>query len=294
MTEFADWTRAFAMMGDSPVGYKIVLLAEDGSMYTLLQGEDAAGALQTVRLDSEGRLSAFIIDSSDAWGQMLAVGNAELAARLGSPLRYDRRGSIVVAEDFSRGFGVWVKKYWGTNAAVELVPAPFATGGYSVECLGSTGATAYSGICAVVPTLPSVGRGVSCLFSIFANLSHFEIEVYHYTGDDWFRAYAKYDHTNSQLVIYDKVAGEVPVVSDVTVVPHKSVFNFFKITFDTTAGVYKQLLFNDIIKDLSAYTLDTTSSGTTPRLDVSILLHPRSGQADKGYIDSAVVTINEP
>lgn len=293
MPEFADWVRAFAMMGTDGTDYLPVLLGPDGSMYTVLQGE-YEGVLRTVKLDDEGRMSAFVIDSTDAWAQMLSIGNAELAARLGSPLRYDRRGSIVVADDFSTGWGVWVKVYAGANAAVELTPGHFATGGYSVECLGSVDPASYSGICAVIPTLPSAGRGVSCLFSIFANLSHFQIDAYYYDGDDYFRAYAKYNHTDGELIIRDEDAGEVVVTTSVTVVPSADVFNFFKVTFDTSTGMYKELLFNDNIIDLSAYTLETGASGTTPRVDVKITLHPRLASADKGYIDSAIVTINEP
>ncbi|GAH24702.1 unnamed protein product, partial [marine sediment metagenome] len=32
-----------------------------------LVGRDRDGILRTVRLDSEGRLSAFVVDSSDVW-----------------------------------------------------------------------------------------------------------------------------------------------------------------------------------------------------------------------------------
>lgn len=291
---FPDWLRAFSMLGKYGTEYKVVAVTEEGNLYVLLQGEDADEVLRTVRLDDQGRLSAFIIDSVDAWNQMLTVGNAELAARLGSPLKYDRRGSIVVATDFSLGYGVWVKKYSGSDSAVTLTPDRFATGGYSVECLASAAGAADSGLCAVIPTLPSAGRGVSCLFSMFATMSYLEIDVYCYDGDDYFRAYAKYDHAAGELEIRDEDLGAKVVVEDVTIVPSPDVFNFFKVTFDTTTGMYKELLFNDVIKDLSAYKLETDESGTTPRLDITIKMHNRYGEADKVYIDSAIVTINEP
>ncbi len=87
-----------------PRGQNGNYLVVDASGYltTVIKG-DYAGALRTVKLDDQGRLSAFVIDSQDAWGQMLQVGNAELAARLGSIVRFDKRGIVMLMDNFDSG-----------------------------------------------------------------------------------------------------------------------------------------------------------------------------------------------
>lgn len=91
---------------------------ESGATTTLIKGEKADETLKTVLVDGDGRLSAFMIDSSDAWGQMLAVGNAELASRTGSITQYDRRGQVILATNFSDGWGPW------RHEIVEISPKP--------------------------------------------------------------------------------------------------------------------------------------------------------------------------
>ncbi len=61
---------------------------------TVITGNHA-GELVPMKFDAEGRGELYITDSVDVWGNIKVMGLAELAARLGSPMLFDRRGNIL-------------------------------------------------------------------------------------------------------------------------------------------------------------------------------------------------------
>jgi len=62
----------------------------------------------------------FINDPVDMWGKEHTIGNAELAARLGSPITFDRRGTIWWYDTFDNSAFAWKKTLFGTGASATL------------------------------------------------------------------------------------------------------------------------------------------------------------------------------
>jgi hypothetical protein len=59
-------------------------------------------------------------DPVDAWNNEHTIGNAELAARLGSPMSFDRRGTIWWYDTFNSSTFGWRKSLSGTGASATL------------------------------------------------------------------------------------------------------------------------------------------------------------------------------
>jgi len=137
-TGFPDWTRAYLLIGSHEGELIPVYVDEDGHLYAALQGE-YKGELRTIALDDQGRISAFVIDSSDAWGQMLSVGNAELATRLTRSTFGDARGRVLYHDDFSAGLGGVVTAVSGSGTTLGLSPNIYVCGGYAIRIYCPTG-----------------------------------------------------------------------------------------------------------------------------------------------------------
>lgn len=295
MPEFVDWTRAFAMMGDSPVGYKVVLLAEDGSMYALLQGETAEGVFQTVRLDSEGRMSAFVIDSVDAWTRMLTIGNAELAVRLGSPNIYDRRGQVLFLDTFEQGLYTWNPFASGGSADVSLSPLAALASGYSVKLTGGNTTDWYAKVEKVVPSRPVGRMGMEFSLSMPTAWNYMQATFYLYTGTQALWGVIRWIYTGYVLQVYDHGSDYVGVGVGKVLGADAEMFNTIKFVVDTDTLKYVRMMFNNQEIAVSTRNLfagaDTT---TSPSLKVAIELLSRDGFNDAMYLDNVIVTAAEP
>lgn len=295
MAEFADWTRAFVMMGDSPVGIREILLAEDGSMYALLQGETAEGVIQTVRLDDEGRISAFVIDSVDAWNRMLTIGNAELAVRLGSSNIYDRRGQTLFMETFEQGLFHWDKITDGALAAVALSPIAALASGYSVLLTGGNTTDWEAGVERVVPSRPVGRMGLEFSLAMPGSWDYVQATFYMYTGTQVLYGVVRWHNTGYILQVYDKIDGYTNVGVGKVLGSGAQIFNTIKFVANTDTLDYVRLMFNNQEIDVSAYEIfsgaDLLSS---PHVKVVITLYSRDGFNDTMHLDNVIVTVAEP
>lgn len=291
--EFADWTRAFLMMGDSPVGVREVLLAEDGSMYALLQGMTPDDELRTVRLDDEGRMSAFIIDSTDAWAQMLTIGNAELAARLTNAFTYDRRGNMVLRHNFSEGFGLWEAGGSGVDWTVELSPLYHRTGGYSMKL--STGSTTgnTANIHGNLAILPTATVGLAALVSFDTPPGELHWYIDYRTGARRYEVQFKYDNAANALLVDDGTPAWHTAVDNLKVYEDAAHFHFIKLVIDADEGEYVRLLFDKQVADLRGYEIPNFADVGASRLYMKIELITDTDAHDIAYIDDVIVTVAE-
>jgi len=296
MSEMPDWLRAYVLMGqtgDVPPDYKAVLVAEDGELYAVLQGIYGE-ELRTVKLDGEGRISAFVIDSTDAWGRMLSVGNAELAVRLGSAIAYDRRGQVAHFQDFERGFGAWTGSTAGTAAAVALDPTTSLSGGYSCKLTGGSDGAGMASVrldCGIVP----VGKmGLEFAFSLGTIFDTLETQFSFYDGSNHYSARVRYFYTTGVIMVLDETSGWTTVGT----VAHAGIdsmhYNTLKYVFDQTTQKYERLLFNGEEFDLSAVSYYDYGASALSQIKVSVACYSRGGQNDYVNVDDIIVTLAEP
>ena len=292
-TGLPDWTRGFVLYGVHEGVNVPILVDASGNLYALLQGE-YEGAPTTIQLDDEGRISAFVVDSSDVWEQIVTVGNAELAARLGSIVRHSRSGQVLIAESFEWGLGSWNKTEGGTGAAVALTPSGFVSGGYAVTLTAGSDSSCKAAITQYLGGLPVGAWGLACSFSIVGTPVTITLNLSLYTGTYLYTAQARCDHTNHDVDIYNG-EGDWESVADYTLsATGYTLFNRIKVTFDLSTELYKALYLNETEIDLSAHSLRKTASAVAPYLWIEVAVVGRSGSNDGAIIDDVILTAKEP
>jgi len=292
MTEFRDWTRGVLFLGTHNAEYIPVLVDENGNLRILMQGE-YEGDLRTVALDDEGRISAFVIDSTDAWGQMLSVGNAELAARLGSPVLYHQSGRVMLMETFANGAERWVTFASGDGGMVGIDPETAMTDGYCLKLIAGSTAS-HNAYAYIQQALRATGRiGLSIAFSRSALFESLQLELYVADGN--------YETVASVLLndVTDKVQVQTGSTTFTDIADLKLIavgsyyFNLLKFIVDLDTARYGSVYLNQEEIDASAHQSYKTVSSVTPSIRIKIKLVGNEGQNDKVWIDNIILTVAE-
>lgn len=293
MPELPDWMRANVILGTDGVDYVPVLLAADGSMYAVLQGE-YEGALKTVKLDDEGRLSAFVIDSVDAWERMLSIGNAELAVRLGSPVSYEQRGRVQFLETFENGWSRWDPSVSGLAAAVALDPTCARSGGYSVKLTAGSNASHFAQIKSYHYVRKATRWGIELSFAPQFQFERIYALLDVRDGEDAWHIGIQFDDDNGKLCVYTGFEAWTAVADATALFDYPLGWNTMKVVADISTGKYIRAFFGDAEEDVSDKSLYTYGLGGVHACNLQVRFVGDDGDNDVANVDDIIITSAEP
>ncbi len=305
---------AAIMMGDKGLGVlKAVAVDDDGQMIMVPRGEsgfyldvDAAGFLSTIlkgwdgseykplQVDDDGKLNAFIYDTVDAWAQTSTVGLSELAARLGSPVRYERSGQVYLIETFENGLQHWQAEGFGGAGDVGLTAETCASGGYCVKMVAGNTVPHTAEMIFKGGLLPAGRMGFSAAFALIDEVQYISFLIRVYDGEWRHTAEIRFVDVGDILQVNDHTAGITPFSTFKAVPRYLYSFNTFKVVFDLTTGYYSHMRLNAVNYPLTTYELARFETGVTPHVYIEIELHGRDEVNDLVYIDDVIVTWMEP
>lgn len=291
--ELPDWLRAFGIVGETPTGYALVRLTEDGDLYSYLVG-DYEGTVVPVTLDAEGRLSAFVVDSSDVWEQIVQVGNAELAVRLGAMTRWDARGRVIFQDSFESGLNGWFVTEAGTGASVDLVPDPSVTGGYSVGLTAGSDGNHRADVYRLISVIPGNTLGCEAVFSMDSEPENVSLYLETYTKSGGFTPGLRYDAQNHNVDLYVEPDTWTTIDADKELYVNRNMFHYLKVVCDLSTGKYVRALVGGESYDLSAYDIDTWAAAVPGRVVSVFRNNGNSGSNDIVYLDRMIITQAEP
>jgi hypothetical protein len=218
----------------------------------------------------------------------------ELAVRLGSIVRFDRRGDVVFLENFQYGIGRWAPVAIGTGAAVATVTDRFMSAGYSMRVTSPSDALFWTAanLTLPYPYLSKFGFEVGvCFGSVF---DYLVLLLSVYDGTNQHRGEIRYYYTDSELRLVDQDNSELVLGTNLDLFTGVRAFNVFKLICDLDAKEFTRLQINEKLYDLSAYPLREVASSTSPRVLCQIMLYGLSDENDDVYVDNVIVTQNEP
>ena len=291
--DFPDFTHGILLLGVDGDGNQVgVLLDSDGNLNCILKGQGTEG-LETIAVDSEGRIEVFILDSESQWGDVLRVGNAEMAARLGSPRAWDWRGQTLHFNDFSRGMGNVLKYPSGAGSAVTVDPTYWITGGYSVKLVAGSDSDHYARVDFLIEHPPSLRMGLEASFSYEAQLDDFKIEMRRYLDNKIYWAAVRFNRSTSRVQYLDS-DGNWQDIANPFFLSGEEQFHRLKVVADFSTFKYVRVLYADAEYDASDIDLYQWGAGYLSTVYCEIRMTGRSGNNDVAYLDSYVVTVGEP
>ncbi len=223
-----------------------------------------------------------------------ALDFAELAARLGSPVTFDRRGNIIWFDDFSGSLCSWKRALSGAASSAEITNLHSRSGAFSVECITHPTANRSAGLThtRAVPVLSRIGFELS--FSMCDNNWQLELLTNLDTGTERHEANIVWDEPTRLLnyygndSLYHEFGPAIPLDYDLYC------FNTLKIVLDYTTYKYVRAILNGVSIDMSAYTYRHLNIVASPNLHFSIVTRTQEAAVKTMYLDDVIITQNEP
>lgn len=220
---------------------------------------------------------------------------AELAARLNSPVVHDRRGNVILMESFE---GSLAKCYYYTSSGGSVaISSKFARHG-AFSCQLNTGpddeGEAYISWPLPIPSLSQVGFEFSWNKSDAGNLKYIEIELELLDGTTEWEAIVRWVQSTHRWQ-YKSSAGVWTNFSSALYYREDDFpFNCSKLVVDLVNKKYVRFITNDTVWSLADIDLYSVAAGVAGYLIPSLKMITGSSGASENYIDSVIITQNEP
>lgn len=219
---------------------------------------------------------------------------AELAARLGSIVTYDRRGDVIWLDDFEGGIECWKRVVSGDDGAIEWVADAKHSGGFSAKLIAGKTDDHNAAIERVLfaPALSKIGLEVSVATHL--STSYLQLMLIVYTGTHGFRFILTYGDVNNRWFLHNSGGGDTIFATDITYNKGDAAWQTFKFVIDLVTGKYVRAILGGVTYDLSAYDGYTETLEATPYMRFYIVNTGREGYNDYIFIDDVILTQNEP
>ena len=292
--EVPDWYRTVALVGVDITGEPVVVLLDStGAIISVMKGE-YAGTLKNVQVDSQGRILMIPTDPADIWGNAISMGNAELAARLGTIQRFDNRGQTLFVDSFENGDAHYSTTLVGTGAAVAITTAETRFGGFALKMTGGSTANRSAQAKWEIPygALSRSGLEVGVRFG--DNVEGIVVEMNLFDGTYSYIAGVYFEAATGKWYYYSSAGTWVD--SGATMLESVSEGSFYaiKLVADFPNNKYSRLLFSKQEVDLSAFAMMKSLDASAPSLRCIVEVYSDAATNGWIYVDPLVVTQNEP
>lgn len=218
----------------------------------------------------------------------------ELASRLRGIRTFDRLGSILEYDDFGNGLGKSLISTYGAGATYKITTKKFLSSGFSLLMTGgSNGArTTYTTLEYAYPLVTNIGYEAWYLY--YYAVAEFEFEIILGDNINIYSFALKFDTVTNILYIYDNISGWVVLDNDFYFDRSSPKWEFLKFVIDAETKKYIRVVTSKQIYDVSAYTADTTAIALGYFIDGRFYIVSDIGANGEAYLDSHLLTIDEP
>ena len=218
----------------------------------------------------------------------------ELAVRISGVNSVDRLGDVYFFDEFASGLGNWLCVTSGTGGAYALSGAIFKSKGWSLKL--TTGSTASRDAYAVTVqpyTYPSK-MGLELNISMDANSAGFSLYVTYYNGVNSYYLEMNLQKNTGVFGLYNELGAWQQIASGLVFTNNTRHFLNLKVVIDMSTQKYDRLILDGVNYDLTAYGMQVFTSATARK--ISFMIDTGSIGVSNGisYLDSVILTQNEP
>lgn len=218
----------------------------------------------------------------------------ELAARLWSPVTFDRRGNVVFMDTFQDGLNKWHLGDLYENAEVHLSVVKALVGAYSARLITPDSDTLFVWIARdFQPTVESK-IGAEYSYQIIDSEVDFVVGISHYTGSDEYSYNIKFDTSAGKLYYQASNGDWVEAETGLVAGTAPTCWNTMKLVVDLSAKEYVRAVFNDTTVPLAGLVCPHTTIGSEAALYSHVRGHGDVSQTYTAYVDRVIITQNEP
>lgn len=221
------------------------------------------------------------------------VDNAELAARLGSPVTLDRRGTVIWMDDFeSPDTQKWAESIdAGGTCSISATRSWMGDQSIKTVTNAKKGDDVVLGKEFALPTQHTMGFEIMYHMPLGKPIVY--IKVIGYDGHDWFEGQVRYDHNTQKVYYYDSGGNPVELIREDSNSTILEPWRLMKLVVDWDTKKYIRFIFCGTTYDLSTHTMESFGDATMKHIEVYIGNEAGTAPAATVYFDNFILTQNE-
>jgi len=238
--------------------------------------------------------TVFIKDPVDKWNTEQTIGLAEHAVRSHAvPYLHTRSGNVIFWDDFENP--TLKASMSATGAGTYNRSIDYSQfGNFSMKMV--TGATSGNS-CSAHYYISGITAGkIGMLAMLRATYPHtyYYIHLYKYDGTNVSRATIKIDNNDGK--VYYGYPSPTNLVGTIKMYLDSVSLQFIpiKLVVDFDADKYDHIIVGNTEIDLSSYSVNTDTSGLDPHLMIYLSFYTGENLSRTAYLDSVIITENEP
>jgi len=218
----------------------------------------------------------------------------EHAVRLGSPHLWDRRGDVVYETNFSEGLGIFTIFLFGLGAGGTLFTGNARSGAFCVQLTGGSDGERMARLLGLIPFPRLDWFGLEFTFSVSAQTEFWRWNLVWHINLVQYNARIQVDCVNNRLEywgndgLYHEFAAGV-VLDESTELHHTG-----KVVVNTVDWRYVRFILNDVEYDLGQFAVETTGALAGNYFNMAVEHVSVALSNAVAYIDSVILTQNEP
>lgn len=219
---------------------------------------------------------------------------AELAERLGAVQSIDRLGDVVFIDNFEDGLCKWYTAIDSLDSTVGITGDVAEHGGFSFKVHLVNDDVAFVQLIKYLTyPIPSL-VGLEFNTTLNQDMSSYTVYMDFFTGVLLIRFILEIDRSSGTISVLDSHGDWQVVVSDYNALCVNYVFHRFKLVIDLPNLTYIKLVTTKGVVDLRSIGVKTYSDTSLAHLRIMFLMGGSVSAAIDIYLDSVIVTQNEP
>lgn len=219
---------------------------------------------------------------------------AELAARLGSPVLYSRSGSVVWMTDFERGLQGSTFGTDGAPSAGSLSTARANLGAFSIMLDPQGVADSYVEYGRVVHFVPVGKLSLEASVSTDSDPYGLRLKMFYFTGTTQYYGGLHYDPATGDWKVRNAANAWPVVLEDFKIQQGAGAWTPIKLVVDVENEVYVRAEIAKHFVDLSSHSMYQEASTNNGQLDIRVIAYGSVASHAAVWADGIIVSQNEP
>jgi hypothetical protein len=219
---------------------------------------------------------------------------AELAARVRSPVVYDRRGNVLFLSDFDTGLEQFSRSVVGTGAQQIASAATHISGAYclQMDTSGTTNQVSTATTQIAIPN-PDTRMGLEAAFAVPNAEIGFDIVIAVYLNPNLYQYTLTYRTDMDRLFIHSPTGSGI-LSDNLKIREGIRAWHRMKLVVDLESNTYIRVMFDEDEFDVSDYAGFSYTTTELDRIDIRLTGYSRDATSRTIYWDDIIVTQNEP